>query len=255
MLFHDYEAPMVLSALLLALFACSPAATDTSRSGGGGSDDSGDSASGTSLVIDQPTAGAEFDAGTAIPLDVRGLSGGQEVTPQSVEWAIGTWRGAGAHTSAPGLDPGAYEVRVTAMVDGNAEEATVAILVVPGTIAYTGTLTADVTVTTDFGDIDASCSGPLDFTATRRTSAVAGGGTAVCRTEFGDQDLPYSIEGTLDADGIRGDLILTADGQSQRTPFTGTGSYGAAVNATFDGTFSNGDGSLRLQGSFAASPQ
>ena len=49
--------------------------------------------------------------------------------------------------------------------------------------------------------------------------------------------------------------ILTADGQTERTPFTGTGSYGAAVNATFDGTFANGDGSLRLQGSFAASPQ
>jgi hypothetical protein len=246
---------MLFPALLLALHACAPAPTDTSRGGGGGDDDSGDATAGTSLVIDNPTAGAEFDAGTAIPLDVRGLADGQEVTPQSVEWQVGTWRGEGAHASAPGLEAGAYEVRVTAMVNGTAEEASVAILVVPGTIAYAGTLQANVTVSTEFGDFDAACSGPLTFTATRRTSAIAGGGTAACSTDFGDQDLPFSVEGTLDGDGIRGDLILTADGQSQRTPFTGTGSYGASVNATFDGTFSNGDGSLRLQGSFNASPQ
>jgi hypothetical protein len=237
---------MIVSASLLALLACSSApTTDTDDRRGDGS------TNGAELVLENPQPGSEFDAGAAIPLDVSATKDGRDLTPQDVTWTIGTWSGEGAHTSAPGLSAGEYVVGVRAIVDGETLEASAAIRVLPTELTYNGTLDATATLTTDFGDLDASCSGPISFTAVRRTGSLDGGGTITCSSDFGDESVYVGLTGTFSDGDVNGEM----DVEGNRTAFRGSGTFGEAMTADFDGTFSNSDGSLRLQGTWSAAPQ
>lgn len=238
---------MLVSATLLTLLACTSTEDDSSKGRGGGNSGPGEA----ELVIDNPTAGAEFDAGQAIPLDVSATKDGRDLTPQDVSWRIGAWTGEGAHTSAPGLDVGDHVVQVSATVDGETLEGSVAISVLPTELNYSGTISAVATLSTDFGDFDATCDGPLTYVATRRTGSLSGGGNVTCSSDFGSESFTVGLTGTA-ADGtVSGSLDL----EGNATPFNGTGSFGESMTATFDGTFSNSDGSLRFQGGWSASPQ
>ncbi len=238
---------MLVSATLLTLLACTSTEDDTSKRRGGGNAGTGEA----ELVIDNPTAGAEFDAGQAIPLDVSATKDGRDLTPQDVSWRIGAWTGDGAHTSAPGLDVGDHVVQVSATVDGETLESSVAISVLPTELNYSGTISAVATLSTDFGDFDATCDGPLNYVAARRTGAIEGSGNVTCTSDFGSESFAVGVSGTA-ADGI---VSGTLDLEGNQTPFNGTGSFGESMNGQFDGTFSNSDGSLRFQGSWTASPQ
>jgi hypothetical protein len=85
----------------------------------------------------------------------------------------------------------------------------------------------------------------------RRSGAFEGGGTINCSSDFGDESFYVAMEGTASNGDVSGELVF----EGNRTAFSGSGTFGDAMSATFDGTFSNSDGSLRLQGSWSAAPQ
>ncbi len=241
---------IALTSLSLLLFSCAgTASTDDKPSRG--SNDSDATPGGAEIQIDNPTAGAEFDAGQAIALDLSATKDGRDLTPTQVTWTIGDWAGMGAHTEATGLAVGDYVVQVTATVDGETLDASASFSVLPTELNYNGTLTATATLTTDFGDFDADCAGPISYVVTRRSGALTGGGDVTCSSDFGDQAFAVELDGTASGGSVNGNLTL----EGNDTPFAGTGDFGEDMSATFDGTFSNNDGSLRFQGGWSASPQ
>lgn len=241
---------IALTSLSLLVLACAGSASTDDKSSDG-SNDSNDTTGGAAIQIDSPTAGAEFDAGQAISLDLSATKDGRDLTPTDVTWTIGDWTGTGAHTEATGLGVGDYVVQVTATVDGETLDASAGFSVLPTELNYNGTLTATATLSTEFGDFDADCSGPISYVVTRRSGALTGGGDVTCSSDFGDESFRVNMDGTASGGNVSGNLDL----EGNATPFTGTGAFGEDMSATFDGTFSNSDGSLRFQGGWSASPQ
>ncbi|MES2639822.1 MAG: hypothetical protein V4850_10075 [Myxococcota bacterium] len=243
----------VLFVSLLALAACT-----------GGSDDTGDKdrpgketeEKEVTLTIAAPADGREFDADEAVPLQVTAKRGSRATDITSASWTIGGWTGQGVSTEATGLPSGAHTVSVDAVVGGETYTATVDITVLEPAITfwtYSGVLEADVTLESDFGDFDDHCTAPITFTIDQGT--VSGGGQCMVFSDFVDDPLVFTMEGTVRGGTISGALVISSDDGDARTPFEGTGTAGNPLTASFDETHRSSDGSLRIAGSWTATAQ
>lgn len=222
-------------------------------------DDTGDTDSDrpeVTLTVVAPRDDAEFDADEPVPLEVTAKRGSRAQDIESATWTIGGWTGSGATTEATGLPSGAHEVEVEVEVDGDTYRASVDITVlepVQTLFSYAGTLEADVIADTEFGEFDDHCSTPITFTLDGGTIS----GTSTCEV-FADFDLDpilFSITGSARGGTVTGALVMSVDGSDARTPFDGTGNAGGPLSATFDSTHRSSDGSVRIVGSWSASPQ
>ncbi len=236
--------------LPLLLSACTGASTSV-----GDDDDKNPSAKAVTLSLLAPEAGAEYAAEDAIPLHVEARRDGNPVAIDSATWSSGDWSANGKETEAVGLPSGAHTLTVEVTVAGETYTESVDITVaepVQTLYVYAGTLTADVVLSTeDFGDFDDVCNAPIRFTLDSGT--LTGGGQCLVFDDLGVEDpLVFTLEGNVRGGNVTGDLIVDADGTEQRTPFTGSGSAGGALSATFDNVFRDGGNSVRIAGEWAA---
>ncbi len=241
-----------LSFLPLLLLACSgDGSTD-----GDEKDSKNPEEQAVQLTLLAPEDGMEYAAEEAVPLHVEAKRNGNPVSIESATWTISGWTGNGKETEATGLASGPHTVTVEAVVGGDSYTASVDITVaepVQTLWAYSGTLEADVIAETDFGDYDDHCSTPITFSLD--SGVIAGNGTCVVFEDFDLDPLNFAMEGTVRGGNVAGDLVMSFDGNEARTPFAGTGNAGSPLTASFDTTHRSGDGSVRIVGTWTATPQ
>ena len=82
---------LALTSLPMLLLSCigSVSTDDKPSDDSDGSNDSDATTGGAEIQIDNPTAGAEFDAGQAIALDLSATKDGRDLTPTQVTWRTG----------------------------------------------------------------------------------------------------------------------------------------------------------------------
>lgn len=240
----------VMSVLSLLLVACTgPGTDDSGRPKKDGND--GETAEVT-LTLVAPEAGQTYAAEDPLALHVEAKKNGNPVAIESATWTIGGWTGSGKETEASGLPSGPLTVNVEAVVGGEPYTASVDVVIaepVQTTFNYGGTLEADVVLESDFGDFDDHCSAPITFTVDAGT--ITGGGQCMVFSDFVDDPLVFTMEGTVRGGTIQGNLVMSGDGEEARTPFTGTGRPGEPLTASFDSTHRSSDGSLRIVGSWS----
>lgn len=248
----------MLFLLVPALLSCSPS-----------NDDSGDEASGEITVeIVSPEHGDKFDQGEKIRFEVSVKSGKEDAKTDSVIWSIGREELRGTEAEFSRLEPGSHNVEVEVTVDGKKYTDDVGITVREGggdgdtdtdsdtdtdtdadtDVQYSGALNTHVWLEGDF-DYDDACNGTVAITYTAADALV---GTGQCR--LGDYDFPYTIEGNGNRGNLSGNMILTSEGVEYMTPFTGSGERGSPIDAAFDKTFRDGGNSLRIAGTWTATP-
>jgi hypothetical protein len=236
----------------------------------GGSDDTGDTTDkpDATITIVSPTDGQVFAHGDSVPLEVKAKRGTHAVDVTRATWTIDDWTATGTTADATGLSDGAHTVSVEAVVEGTTLTSSVEITVqahegdtdtdadtdTDVDFTYGGQLDANVTVDSpDYGTFDDTCSTPISFTLDDHV--IAGAGNCHVFDDFGGVDIAFTMDGTVYGGTVDGALVmLKDDGSEARTPFTGTGNAGSQLTATFDGSFSSPDGSLRIQGSWTGSP-
>lgn len=242
--------------LLFAFVSCTPSDAD---SGGGESD-------AITVEILSPDHGEKFDKGDNIHFEVSVKAGQADAKTESVVWTIGREELRGAEADFSRLDPGSHDVEVEVTVDGKTYSDDIGITVrdaggdadtdtdtdtdtdVDVDVQYSGSLTTHIWLEGDF-DYDDDCNGTVSITFTASDTLV---GTGQCR--LGDYDFPYTIDGVGNRGNLSGDMILTSEGVEYMTPFTGTGERSSPINASFDKTFRDGGNSIRIQGSWSATP-
>lgn len=255
----------LLPVAALLFLSCSPA-----------SDDSASDATAVTLNVKSPKAGAAYEWGDTIDLEVVVKEGGSAVSPRSVVWTVGelTERGEVSFVEASQLDEGDVEVSVDVQYGGNQYNERVTITIDdgkgghdtggdtgrdtgndtgnnggPGT--YTGTMSSHIWYDGEYGKFDGDCPGTVDFSVDDGGTMA---GTGWCKLD-GEYDFYFNLEGTQGRGDISGFLILTDDdGNEYRTPFSGTGSDGGTHEASWDKTFNNSGDSLRIAGTFVANP-
>ncbi|MDP2309795.1 MAG: hypothetical protein Q8P18_27490 [Pseudomonadota bacterium] len=209
------------------------------------------------ITIAAPAAGREFDSDQAVPLEVTAKNGSRSTDIDSATWTIGGWTGEGVSTQATGLPSGAHTVSVEAVIDGDTYTESVDITVLEPAVtvwAYAGVLEADVIVSTqDFGDFDDHCSTSVSIALD--SGVLTGSGTCAVFDDFDFDPINFVMEGNVRSGAVTGALVMTFDGTEARTPFDGTGTAGAALTATFDSTHRDSGNSVRIVGSWSATPQ
>lgn len=245
---------------LTALFFC--LASLAACGGDGSSDDTSgqkdQKASKPELTISAPQEGATFTAGDNVHLKVTATVDGKGVEVTHADWSAGEWTRSGNDVDVTDLPVGALTLHVEALVDGATGTADVDITIEEPVditpVGYHGSIQALMELHGDF-DADATCNGNLTLTGYPEDKSIAGDGSCAIDSDYGSLgDAPFTIEGTAKDGNVSGDLIMDADGTEYRTPFTGTGSIGAAINVSYDKTHSADGNSLRIYGTWSATP-
>lgn len=248
---------MRLTALFLSLASLS--ACD----GGGSSDDTAGTKvqkkSQPELTVAAPEQGATYTLGEPVHLNVTAKVDGKSVAVSQVAWSAGGWSHTGNNVDVTDLPVGALTLHAEATVDGATATADVDITIeepVDNTpVGYHGSIQALIELHSSDGDFDATCNGSLTLTGFPADKTISGSGACEIDSDFGSLgDAPFTLEGTAKDGNVSGDMVMEADGTEYRTPFTGTGSIGAAINANYDKTHSIDGGSLRLYGTWSATP-
>lgn len=242
---------MRLASLLpLFLLACS-GSTDGSDPDG---TDKDKQEAEVTIELLSPSEGEEFPYGESVPLHVEAKRNGNPVAIESATWTVGGWTGTGKETEATGLEPGAKTVEVEAVVGGETYTASVGITIAePVVYTYSGTFEARVVANIDgLGEFEDTCRTTIGFTVD--AGVLAGSGVCAVFDEYDFEPLSFMMEGTVGGGAVEGDLVMSLDGSEARTPFSGTGRSGQPLEASFDTTHRSGDGSVRIVGTWSASP-
>lgn len=241
----------LVHALPLFLLACAGGDTDD----GTGPDGRDPKSAEITIAILSPAEGDEFPYGEPVPLSVEVERNGEATAADSVTWTVGTWTGRGKETEATGLRAGAVAVEVEVVAGGETLTASVGIVVAePIVYTYSGPFQADVIAEIDgLGSFDDSCASTIRFTLD--AGVVSGSGVCAVFDDFDLDPITFTVEGTATGGNVRGDLVMALDGEEARTPFSGTGTAGAAFTASFDTTHRSSDGSVRIVGTWTANPQ
>ena len=238
--------------VLVLMLACTGTNSDDNgndtKSGTATSTSTGNGAK-VHLNITSPEDGAVFDYGEAVDFSVE-TSDGSKI--KTAEWTIGDISRKGTDVTIDSLPAGDLHVKVTATVGGSTLNKAVDITVNdPAPLDYHGSVDMQLHVKYQGNDFDDSCPGNLSFTYDGTT--LAGSGT--CTEELASQEFTFTLDGTSKGGSkISGDLILNSDGTEYSTPFEATGDYGKPINATYDYTHKNGSDSVRVYGTWTASP-
>lgn len=247
---------MRLTALLLCLASLAACGGESSSDDTSGQKDQQKSK--PVLTIAAPQDGATFTAGDDVHLNVTATVDGKGVAVAHADWSTGSWTRTGNDIDVTDLPIGAVTLHVEALVDGVTGTADVDITIeepVDNTpVGYHGSIQALMEVHADI-DVDATCFGNLTVTGLPADKTLTGEGSCEIDSDFGSLgDAPFTLEGTAKDGTLSGDLVMVAEGTEYRTPFTGTGSIGAPLNASYDKTFTVDGDSLRLYGTWSATP-
>lgn len=232
--------------ILALMLAC------TGDTGGDGTKTSTSSSSTSAtfeVSITSPEDGAVFEYGDTVDFAVERSDGGNIKT---AEWTIGDMSQKGTEVSVSDLPPGDLQVKVEGVAGGADYSDTISITVnPPAPIPYSGTVAMEFTLRYNGSDYDDSCPGTINFTYDGTT--LTGGGT--CTETLFDTAFSFTLDGTAKSTAkIEGNLVLDYDGTQYSTPFTATGKYGEQIDATYDYTHKDSGNTLRVYGTWTASP-
>ncbi|MSQ02920.1 MAG: hypothetical protein EXR71_13680 [Myxococcales bacterium] len=240
----------------------------------GGSDaDTAAAGSGIVATIFTPKDGQEFEWDDLIELEVRVREGQETPSFRSVVWTVGnvTAKGEYATLDADRAGEGEVNVKVELAVGLEKYSDTVVVTIggkggdtgddtgndtgndtgVVGSLNYAGSMSTHIWYDGEYGAFDADCPGTVSVNIAEDGTMS---GTGWCKAD-GEYDFYFTIEGKQKGGGaLSGDLIGEVDGNVARTPFTGTGQDGETLNASYDKTFNDSGESVRIAGTWTASP-
>jgi hypothetical protein len=224
---------------------------DRGASGGPGGGPGGGDGEGAVAAVVSPEDGATFMAGDAVTLEVT-LDG---AAPEGAEWSItGTpWVASGSPVTVSDLPEGELRLEVEAWSGGGSAVAQVDITVEPREpVSYAGEMSATVEVDSPYYSADSDCPGPVSFVWDTDNTLW---GTGSCYYDFDiyDDTVRFELFGQVEGGAVTG--TLTSDLDDEGMDFTGTVGADGLISASFDKTWSEGEGSLRIWGTLSASPE
>lgn len=249
-------------AALTGLFSC------------GGKDDTGAEGEGegeggrgkATLRIESPSDGATFEEGEEVTFEVAATyENGDEADVSDVVWAAGDWGRTGASITDNSLPVGELTIEVTATVDGHELDDSVSVTVNgpeetgdsgdsedtgdtgDGSTTYGGRFNADLT----YDVYTVACPGVIHLTIDADDTITGNGECYITEIDYA---VTFEVDGALSGSSLDGNLVMTGDdGSEYLTPYTGTLS-GNHIDGSFNETFTSGDGSLTIEGTFSADP-
>jgi hypothetical protein len=203
------------------------------------------------VTITSPSKGDSFMLGDEVRFKVEATADGKKTNIKSATWTSGDWTKSGTDVTTDELPAGELTIEVEAEVGKDTYTDSVKITVTePPPLDYRGTADIKIDVDYDGFELTDRCPGNLNFVL----DGSAFSGTGSCTDEQFGETFQFTITGALTGKKISGDLSLNIDGTDYPTPFDGTGGYDEAFNATFDQTVREGGNSVRVYGSWTASP-
>jgi hypothetical protein len=213
-----------------------------------------------SLMITSPSDGATLTAGERVTLEARAMTGdGSPADGAVISWFTADgWSAVGSPIQVTDLPVGTYNLAASTTVGGAAADASVRITVeeaLPtGPIDYSGALAMETALDAGaLGTFEYPCVNDyLTFELDR--SAFVGSGASTIDAGYITQQFVFAVEGTVTGATVSG-TMTSAEAGGDPLPFSG--SYDSAsghIAASYDETYANSDGSLRLYGTFAADP-
>ncbi len=202
------------------------------------------------IMVISPPQGDVFNEGVPILLDVAATADGLPFEPTPM-WSAGDWSQTGNGIYVDSLPLG--EATITGVVEHEGGEASVDIAVTvveapPEPIHFTGLLEAHLYFESEAYTGPAECpheSLELDLQPNGTLT-----GLGVCTAPV-IGSLQFLVEGLVSGSSVTGTMRLEA--YERVVEFSGTNTDGD-LEATYDETIEQGDGSMRLFGNWTASP-
>ena len=205
------------------------------------------------VVVDvlAPTAGEEFNFGTGVLLDAAITADGLPVDVDPT-WTAQDWNVAGNTVVIYDLEVGTHDIDVEAWVEDGVGTASVSITIVelpPEPIDYTGSMdvTSDVTSPLYTGTVPCA---DLGMSMTLQPEGDFSGSGACDPGLIAEST--FDITGMVAGNSVTGEMALPDNPQT--LAFTGTKAADGTITVTFDETFTEGAGTLRIYGSWTAGP-
>jgi len=207
-----------------------------------------------SFELISPTAGDVYDQGAPVHLEgVTTLDG--LVVDAPLVWTSGEWTTTGNALDVTDLAVGVHNLGVVASWEGMEAGADLSIEVLAGPVDYAGTLTAKADVASgSFQETYDCVSDYLNFVLQPDGSFVGEGACTMDLPIIGTRTEVFTINGTADGATVSGTMTVS-EAADQPTSFSGTKTDDGTISSTFDQSFTDGSGTLRLYGTFTATPQ
>ena len=199
--------------------------------------------------ITSPSDGARFVSGEAVVLSAA-VTGVNLAPGEELSWSVGDWSASGNDVSVTDLPVGTLSLTARLPIDGIDYTDSVELVIEPPPepVDYEGILSLTLELESDFGDFDFDCTHDyLGFTV-QPSGSLEGEGAC----EAINQTYVFSITGQVDGTSVSGEMQV--DSADSPMAFEGTVADDGSITSTFDETFANDDGSLRLVGDWVASP-
>jgi hypothetical protein len=250
--------------LALVLVGCSGGAIKTETGDGPGPGPDPTNPTGDpnppSLMITSPGDGATFTAGARVTLEARAMTGdGAPANGAVISWFTADgWSAVGSPIEVTDLPVGSYSLAASTTVGGEAADASVRITVEEALptepIDYSGTLAMETVLDAgSFGTFEYPCLNDY-LTFELDGTAFVGAGACTVDAGFFTEQFVFAVEGTVSGASVSG-TMTSAEAGGDPLPFSGNyDSANGHISASYDETYANSDGSLRLYGTFDADP-
>jgi hypothetical protein len=184
------------------------------------------------VAIASPVDGATSVSGDEVQLSATVAWSDGSAAEGIWVWTAPEFELAGNNQVTTDLPVGSYALTATAVVGETTAQASVDVTVEQGPVEYGGAIDAKVDIKGGLGDYTVPCDG--------RCFAVA-------------LDYGFTIEGRIDGGVLTGTMLGDNATADQAVELTGSMS-GDTIEAAFDRTWTNSSGSLRIYGTWSATP-
>lgn len=209
---------------------------------------------GLRVQITAPASGATFAEGSSVALISETTDSTGAEVKATVLWSAPDWSGQGLSLTATDLPVGSYEIVATAALAGEVAEDSIQITITElEEVEYSGLLHMETELEIDgLGSFDYPCE-HRDLRWTLQGQAFTGSGECEVDYSFGDETYRFDVDGSISGSSVSGTMRM--EDSSEVLLFDGSyDPVSGHIEASYDETWSNSDGSLRLYGSLEGDP-
>ncbi len=234
----------------LALAGCGEPVDSAGSGGSSGSSSPGTGGEELSITIISPADGAVVMEGDVVRLQVGAPDG-----LDGASWSLrgdASWSAEGSPVEVSDLPVGELVLEVEAWSGQASASASVALTVeerVP--ISYAGDLDAWAELVSPLWSADGPCVGPVDFVR-EVDDTLSGTGGCTADLDGYEQPVDFVIDGVIEGGAVSG--TMRSELSEEAIEFSGGVDADGLITCAFDKTWTEGDGSLRIWGTLAASP-